>query len=296
MADVSLRLNPITQLKLEKNLPEIIAITSGKGGVGKTFISVNLAICLAQLKKRVLLLDADIHLGNVDLFLGIRPAYNIADVVRGEKSIEEVIFKGPVDIDFLPASSGIKDLIVNEPALLHKYNQAFRQVEPNYDTIVIDTGAGISRAVLSFVLSADKIVVVVTPDPASITDAYSVIKIVSQINIEIPIVLMINFAHDEEEGYALYNKLNLMTERFLQRKIIYGGAIIESATVAQSVKKQMPLLLHQPNSAPTHTLRNLVRKLYRIPVAETPKRGGLFTRLMTNQEYDFCADTEEDNL
>lgn len=296
MLEVSTRINPIMQLKMEKPVPEIIAITSGKGGVGKTFISVNLAIYIAQLKKRVLLLDADLHLGNVDLFLGVRPAYNIADVIHGNKTIEEVIFKGPADVDILPASSGVKDLILNERAVLQKYNQVFRQVEPHYNTIIVDTGAGISRAVLSFVLSADKIIVVVTPDPASITDAYSVIKIVSQFNAEIPIVLMVNFTHDEEEGASLFNKLNLMTERFLQRKIIFGGAIPETMAVAQSVKKQLPMLLHQPNALPMHSLRNLARKLFRIPLIEPQKKGGLFERLIACQEYEFGEDHEEDTL
>lgn len=296
MLEVSTRMNPLMQLKLEKAVPEIIVITSGKGGVGKTFISVNLAIYIAQLKKKVLLLDADLHLGNVDLFLGVRPNYNIADVVHGNKQIGEVLFKGPGDVDVLPASSGVKDLILNERTLLQKYHQVFRQIESDYNTIIIDTGAGLNRAVLAFALSADKIVVVVTPDPASITDAYSVIKIVSQFNSEIPIVLMVNFTHNDEEGLSLFNKLNLMTERFLQRKIIFGGAIPETAAVAQSVKKQMPLVLHQPNALPMHILRNLARKLFRIPVVEPQKKGGLFERLIAYQEYEFGEDTEENSL
>jgi len=282
----------LNQLIQEKSTCEIIAITSGKGGVGKTFLSINFAIYLAQLKKKILLLDADIHLGNVDLFLGLRPRYTVKDVIVGEKEIEDIIIKGPENIDIIPASDAVKDLITREKDTLRKFNQAYRRFNPDYDAIIIDTGAGISRTVLAFLLGADKIIVVVTPDPASITDAYSIMKIVTQFNPDVPLTLVTNMVRNEEEGQSLFNKMNLMTERFLQRSIYHGGSILESPIVAESVKKQIAMMLHQPNTAPMHVVRNLVRKMFRIPMPEVKRKGGLFDRIINLSDLNLGEEDE----
>lgn len=292
MTEISTRMFMMNQLKLDKSVPEVIAVTSGKGGVGKTFLSVNLAIHLVQLKQRVLLLDADIHLGNIDLFLGLRPQYTIADVIHGEKEISEIVIKGPNDVDILPASSCVKDLIQQEKETLNKFRQAFKRFEHNYDKIIVDTGAGISSNVLSFLLGADKIIVIVTPDPASIADAYGVMKIVAHFAEHIPILLVANIVRDEEEGRSLFNKMNLMTERFLQRSIMYGGSIVETVSIAHSVKRQKPMMIHQPNAVPMSALRNIARKLFRVPVPDRYSRSGLFEQIIDLREISLGAEDE----
>jgi len=194
----------------DKDLPEILSVTSGKGGVGKTIISVNIAILLRQYKKKILLVDADIHLGNVDLVLGIRPKYTIADVVVGDMDLRNIIVKSPQGIDVLPAASAIQDLFEMERNVLKKLCDSFSDFEREYDVIVVDTGAGISKSVMSFVLGSDKVIIMVTPDPASITDAYGMIKVIKMSHPFVPILMIVNMVDSQDEGESLYKKLELM--------------------------------------------------------------------------------------
>ena len=182
-----------TNTKKDEKHAEIIAITSGKGGVGKSYLSTNMAIMLQQMRKRVLIIDADIHLGNVDLILGVRSEYTIADVLNDGMDLQDIIVTGPANIDVLPASSASGKLLEMEDVFLKRLSVAFRTIENNYDYIIVDTGAGIANSVLSFLLGADKIVLVITSDPASIADAYAVIKIIKRNDLDIPIMLIPKF-------------------------------------------------------------------------------------------------------
>jgi flagellar biosynthesis protein FlhG len=274
-------------LKIERNLPEIISVTSGKGGVGKTFLSVNLAILLRQLKKKVLLIDADIHLGNVDLFLGIRPVYTIEDVVTKNMDLRKVIMQGPHGIDILPAASAVRELLENENNTLSKLADAFSRLEHEYDKVIVDTGAGIARNVLSFVIGADKIVVVVTPDPASVADAYGMIKVIRHNQMETPILLVTNMVESEEEGLSLFGKMNLMVQRFLNSEIIYGGAVQKDNWIARSIQRQQAMLIDVPNSVPSNALKMIVRKILWMPNHNIDKDQGFFDRLMINRNLDF---------
>ncbi len=240
---------------------EIIAVTSGKGGVGKTTIAVNMAIALRQLGKRVLIIDADLHLGNVDLNMGTRIEKSIADVVRKDLPLKEVIIETPMKVDLLPASSASIDLIESEEAVLKKIAEKFKRFESSYDYIIVDTGAGIGMNVLSFLLGADKICVVITPDPASITDAYAVIKVVKTVNKDIPVFLIGNMVNHADEGDILYKKMNLMVHKFLNSQIYYGGALLKDDMVAKSVKKQKPFILDHPNGLAANGVRAMIRRL-----------------------------------
>ncbi|MFQ6614865.1 MAG: AAA family ATPase, partial [Fidelibacterota bacterium] len=201
---------------------EILSVTSGKGGVGKTSISVNLAILFKQYRKRVLLVDADVHLGNVDLVLGIRPTLTMSDVILGKKELRETIVSGPGEIDILPASSGVLELLESDETLIKKLNRAFQSFENKYDIILVDTGAGLSPNVLSFVASSNRTLLVVTPDPSSIADAYGMIKVMARIQPDQPVILLTNMVASLEEGKSLFQKLNLMTTRFLNFKLEHG--------------------------------------------------------------------------
>jgi len=266
----------LANLRQSKNRPEIFAITSGKGGVGKTNISVNLALLLRRLKKRVLLVDADIHLGNVDLMLGMRPSGNLADVISGEQTLAEIIVTGPTGIDVLPASSAVLEMIDAEDEVILKLEDAFLAFEHNYDLVIVDTGAGIGRNVTSFSLGADKVIVVVTPDPAAIADAYGVIKILFQKNPELPIMLVTNMVHSEDEGENLYKKMDLMVKRFLQNKILFGGAILRDEIVQDAVRRQTPVVLEYPNSRPSNALKMIARNLLKVPSKDASERSNLF--------------------
>ncbi len=263
-------------LRKDSNRPEIFAVTSGKGGVGKTNISVNLALLFRRLKKNVLLVDADIHLGNVDLMLGIRPTSNLADVITGDLKLEDIIVKGPTGIDVLPASSAVLDMLDAEERILKQLADAFLTFEHNYDLVIVDTGAGIGRNVTSFLLGADKIIVVVTPDPASIADAYGVIKIMLQQVPNLPIMLVTNMVNSEDEGENLYKKMDLMVQRFLQNKIAFGGAMLRDENVQDSVRRQIPVVIEYPNSRPANALKMMTRNLLKLPSKDAEDRISLF--------------------
>ncbi len=259
---------------------QIIAITSGKGGVGKTTIAVNMAIAWQQLGKKVLLIDADLYLGNVDLNLGIRSEKTIADVVKKDLELSEVIIKTPMKIDILPASSASLDLIESENEILEKLAEKFKRFENSYDYIILDTGAGIALNVLSFLLGADKIGVVITPDPASITDAYAVIKVVKSVNKNLPVYLIGNMVNHADESDVLFKKMNLMVHKFLESQIYYGGALLKDDMVARSVKKQRPFILEHPNGLASNAVRGMIRRFMQSLTANGFASKNIFERVL----------------
>ncbi|MFH1851026.1 MAG: AAA family ATPase [Candidatus Neomarinimicrobiota bacterium] len=265
--------------------PEIVVVTSGKGGVGKTFLSVNLSLLWRRAGKKVLLIDADFHLGNVDLLLGISPPYSIADVLLKKMELAAAIVNGPGDIDILPASSAEIRLLEMQDHVLKDLALAFEKFEHNYDVVVVDTGSGIGRDVLSFVLAADKAVVAVTPDPASITDAYAVIKVVKQTGSNVPLLLVANSTATAEEGGMLFNKMNLIVNKFLKDSIRYGGTIQFSPQIRESVRTQQPFVLSNPRSATTVELLAIIKNIEHTPVELGAQNFNLFTRLKTNRQH-----------
>jgi len=280
-------LSVLSKLGTEKNFPEIFVVTSGKGGVGKSFISVNTAILLGQLRRKVLLIDADIQLGNIDLLLDLRPKYSIADVLTGKVDLRQVIVKGPGGIDILPASSGDLELFEMEDQVLRKLKEAFSQFEHEYDSVIVDTGSGINRNVMSYVLSADKLILVATHDPASIADAYSMIKVTRQFQAAMPILLISNMIRSESEGESLFNKMNLMVNRFLDSKIYFGGTVLQTDLVAESIRQQIPLIIEHPNSSTINTLRIMIRKLLNLPMKDITEQSGLYDRYILHRNNDF---------
>ncbi len=281
------QLNTVPEIKQKQvAVPEIISVTSGKGGVGKSSVSVNLAILMQQLRKKVLVLDADIHLGNVDLICGVRSRYTIADVVTKNIPLNEVIVKGPGGIDILPASSAVSELIEMEDVILRKLASAFAGLQRAYDTIIVDTGAGIASTVLSFVLGSDKVILLVTPDPASIADAYAVIKVIKHWRVALPVVMVPNRVKTEAEGESIYKKMNLMVQKFLSSFIDYGGSIVEDEHLSRSVKLQQPLVLGAPNAPVVRTLKLLNRKLMGIPINQEHAKSSFFDRFIANRRLN----------
>lgn len=274
---------------IQKNVKQtqIIAVTSGKGGVGKSTISVNMALSLQELNKKVLLIDADFHLGNVDLILGLRPRYTMEDVMVNDMPLQEIILHGPRRLDILPASSASMDIIETEDLFLKKLSHAFTGFSFNYDYIIIDTGAGIARNVLAFLLGADKIVVVLTPDPASITDAYAVIKVVRSVNKDIPIFMVANMVKSADEGEILFKKMNLMVQKFLDGRIVLGGSILQDDMVSRSVKTQQPFVLAYPNGSASSAIKILNRRVLHGHFNQNPKGNNLFDRLRNNKKIQF---------
>jgi len=275
---------------LNKNKKEchIITVTSGKGGVGKSIISVNTAILLQRMRKKVLLIDADLHLGNVDLLMGLRVRHTLTDVLEKDMPLEDIIVKGSGGVDVLPAASASLELINAEDKMLRNLAHSFSKLNHDYDIILIDTGAGISRTVISYLLGADKIIVIISPDPSSIADAYAVIKVVKSLKEEIPLFVVPNMVKSQEEAETIHKKMNLMVRKFLNSKIEFGGSVLKDELVARSTKKQKPFVLDHPNSVPANALRVLNRRLMQSMTSEDQNSTNIFNRFIANRKIDYA--------
>ena len=246
--------------KLSKNnLTKVLAITSGKGGVGKTNIIANLAYSLRKLGKKVLLLDADVGLGNVDVLLGLAPKFNISHVISGKKTIKEIIVKGPGNIDIIPASSGIQEVTtLNKNAKLSLMEQ-IDEIGLNYDYFLIDTGAGIYDTVTFFCNAAQEIFVVATPDPTSITDAYALMKVMNKKFGEQCFNLIVNFVKSEKEATNVYTNLSLVLDKFLGVGLKFTGYILNDPNLVKSVRNQKLIVEQFPESNATKCFKKLAR-------------------------------------
>ncbi|MEE9163040.1 MAG: AAA family ATPase, partial [Candidatus Neomarinimicrobiota bacterium] len=203
------------QKKRPEILPEIITVTSGKGGVGKTNLAVNLGIMLTQRRQRVLLMDADLHLGKLDVVIGATPRYTLAELMDDSQTLEEIIMHHPSGIDVLPATSGDLNLLEADTRMLKVLAESFASIQARYDYLIVDTGAGVSSTVLTMALGADKVILVVTPEPASISDVYAMIKVIHSKSPNLPLILVPNRLRSLEDGLDLHKKLNLITQKFL---------------------------------------------------------------------------------
>ncbi len=250
----------------QPNPVRVIAVTSGKGGVGKTNVSVNLAVALADAGKQVMLLDADLSLANIDVLLNLHPDKNLSHVIDGERSLEEIIVTGPSGIMVVPASSGVKrlsELSVMENAGLIR---AFSELNHDVDTLIIDTAAGINESVTSFSRAAQEVVVVVCDEPASITDAYALIKV---LNVEYGIQrfrVLANQAHSAQEGRELFNKISRVTDRYLDVTLEFMGVVPHDDYLKKAVRKQRAVVQAYPRSRSSMAFKNLAQKTDKWPV------------------------------
>jgi flagellar biosynthesis protein FlhG len=226
----------------------VLAVTSGKGGVGKTNIAANLALCLAASRRRVLLLDADIALGNLDLVMNVRSQYNISHVVNGCKSMEDVIQTGPEGLRIVCGASGLDRLADIREYEQHRLLQHLATLQNDTDVIVIDTAAGISSSVVSFCLAADHVLVVTTPEATAMTDAYGMIKVLVRKRYEGPISVIVNMARDAAEGKHTYQRLADVTKRFLQADLYYAGGLLKDEHLCAAVRVRKPVVLAYPRS------------------------------------------------
>ncbi len=250
----------------QPNPVRVIAVTSGKGGVGKTNVSVNLAVSLADAGKQVMLLDADLSLANIDVLLGMHPDKNLSHVIDGERTLDEIIIPGPSGIMVVPASSGVKRLselsTVENAGLI----RAFSELTQDVDTLIIDTAAGINESVTSFSRAAQEVVVVVCDEPASITDAYALIKV---LNTDYGIQrfrVLANQAHSAQEGRELFNKISRVTERYLDVTMEFMGAVPYDDYLKKAVRKQRAVVQAYPRSRASMAFRNLAQKTDKWPV------------------------------
>lgn len=257
--------NIIKKQNMPDKMARVITVTSGKGGVGKSNLSVNLGIQLSKAGKRVVILDADFGLANVEVMLGIRPKYNLADLIYGNKSLQEIITKGPENLMFISGGSGIQELSNITKGQLDFLNQKLYELDEIADIIIIDTGAGITDSVLEFVMASAEVLLVITPEPTSITDAYALLKVLNKradFHSEYTKIKMIaNRINTQDEGRILYNKMNLVVEKFLTVRLEYLGGIPQDANVTRAVMQQRPYSVLYPNSPSSKAVSQLAASL-----------------------------------
>ena len=243
---------------------KVITVTSGKGGVGKTNITINLAIALSEMGKRVTVMDADLGLGNIDVLLGVVPKYTLVDVIFNNKNIVEVISDGPGNIKFVAGGSGIEDLAKLDNYQIQKFLANIALLDKISDIILIDTGAGLSDSVMNFVMAADEVILVTTPEPTSITDAYAIIKAVSKRDSNKTVKLIINRAENATEANNITNKFSMVTQKFLEIKLQPLGFILQDNMVIKAVKAQQPFSISFPKSMASKQIKDISKRLLDI--------------------------------
>lgn len=244
----------------------VIAVTSGKGGVGKTNVSVNLGVALAEEGKHVMLMDADLGLANVDVMLGLHPEFDLSHVVNGERTLEEVIVQGPNGLQIVPASSGTKAMAELSPMEHAGVIRAFSELSHQLDVLIVDTAAGISDSVVSFSRASQEVIVVVCDEPASITDAYALIKLLSrEYNIQRFRVLA-NMAHSAQEGRELFAKIQRVTERYLDVTLDFMGVVPYDDYLRKAVKRQKAVVEAYPRSRASMAFKTLAQKADKWPI------------------------------
>jgi flagellar biosynthesis protein FlhG len=248
----------------------VIAVTSGKGGVGKTNIVANLGYAFTRLGKKVLILDADLGLGNLDVLLGLAPKYNLSHVIMGQKSINEIIVEGPGNMLILPASSGIQELTQLTQEQKVQILSELDQVIDTVDIFFIDTAAGISSNVMDFNVTAHEIIVVVSPEPTAITDAYALMKVLSVKYAEKCCKVIVNLAGTSQQGKEVFRQLNMVTERFLDMTIDYLGSVLFDANITQGVKRQKLVSELYPDTQASRCFTGLARKISTLSPTHVP--------------------------
>lgn len=227
---------------------KVLAITSGKGGVGKTNFAINLAISIKRLGHKVLVLDADLGLANVEILTGTNAKYTILDLILGRKSINEIIITGPEEIKLISGGSGLEELSVMDEENINRLIEELERLESSIDFIIIDTGAGISNLVTKFVMAADEVIIVTTPDPTSIMDAYTMIKTLINNGYESKLNVVTNMVNNKKEAITTFNKLNMAANNFLKTELNFLGFLERSNLVSRAVKEQRPFILSNPRS------------------------------------------------
>jgi flagellar biosynthesis protein FlhG len=250
---------------------QVIAVTGGKGGVGKTNVSVNLSLALADLGRRVMLMDADLGLANVDVLLGLSVKRTLADVVEGRCELRDVIIQGPGGIRIVPAASGTQSMVNLTPRQHAGLIQAFSEIGENLDVLIVDTAAGIGDSVVSFVRAAQEVVVVVCDEPTSITDAYALIKLLNRDHGMNRFRVLANMAHNPQEGRNLFAKLTKVTDRFLDVSLQFVGAVPYDEAIRKAVQKQRAVYDVFPRSKCALTFKAIAQKVDAWPLPANPR-------------------------
>ncbi|MDX1795231.1 MAG: MinD/ParA family protein [Hydrogenovibrio sp.] len=257
---------PTEKSGMRKKPVRVLAVASGKGGVGKTNVSVNLAISMSKLGNRVLLMDADMGLANVDIMLGLQTKYNLSHVLDGEKTLKEVMVDAPGGVKIVPAASGVKRMAQLTPAENAGIINAFSEIDGYLDVLIIDTAAGIADSVVSYCRASQEVIVVVTDEPASMTDAYALIKVLSREYNLTKFQLLANMTRSEKHGRMLYEKFANVCEQFLDVSIDYLGTVPFDHDLREAIQRQTPVTIAKPDSESAKAFRKMAQQINNWPI------------------------------
>lgn len=262
----------------------IIAVTSGKGGVGKSNFTLNFALELQKLGRKVLVFDADIGMANIDVLMGVRSRYNLYHLLKREKSMSEIIQSGPNSLPFIAGGSGLAELFSLSDEDLLYFTGQIEEIAQDLDYILFDTGAGLSKETIRFITASDECIVVTTPEPTAITDAYALVKVVHDLEHSAKFRLVVNRAVDRREAQQTADKIRLVAEKFLHLDIPVLGHVSDDPHVSQAVKKQTPFSIRFPNSPASKDIQELAIRYtqHTLQVRADSPRGikGFVSRLL----------------
>jgi flagellar biosynthesis protein FlhG len=239
----------------------ILAVTSGKGGVGKTNVVINLAVSLARLGHRVGILDADFGLGNIDVMLGLTPTLHLGHLLAGERLLEEIIIDGPFGVQIIPAGTGIRAMTALTASQWTRLQDVITKVAHGLDFLLIDTAAGISDNVVELLLLAERVIVVTSFEPTAVVDAYAVVKIVTAASPQTDLGIVVNAARDAEESALVFRQLDIASSRFLHRGLRYYGFVVQDPAVREAVLVQRAIVDHIPQSPASRCFRILASRV-----------------------------------
>ncbi|MBI1319893.1 MAG: AAA family ATPase [Candidatus Hydrogenedens sp.] len=260
MADQAQRLREMVWAA--KSTARVLAVSSGKGGVGKTGTSINLSIALSQQGARVALMDADLGLANVEVLMGLTSLHNIEHVIQGEKRMRDILVKGPAGIRLIPGSSGLAQVADLSENGRRRLLEGIDELQSEFDYIIIDTMAGIGRNAAAFAASADEVVLVSTPEPSAIVDAYAMLKTLHRMREDIAIRLLVNMAAGDAQARAVATKLATVARQYLGRNLSYLGYLPRDVHVQHAVMQSTPFLLRYPDAPASQAMAQLARRLH----------------------------------
>lgn len=255
--------------------PRTLAVVSGKGGVGKSNISLSFSISLARKGYKVLLFDMDMGMGNLDILMGKTSEYSIVDFFEGTVSLKETIMNGPEGLKYIAGGSGLNHLVGLDERLVENFTQELTLLFKEYDYVLFDMGAGVTAGSLKYILSVQEIVVITTPEPTSMTDAYAIMKHIHLMDATIPFNLVINRAQNEKEGQLTYSRIAKVLKNFLERDSVYLGMIPDDRTIQQAVRRQIPFILYNEKSPAAKSLTGITERYYRRHNDEKPSTNGV---------------------
>ncbi len=258
---------------------QVVAITSGKGGVGKSNIAVNLAIRLSMMGRRVLLMDADLGTANADVLCNLNPRGDLAHVVAGRQTLAQAIVDAPGGFGLIPGASGLAGMAALGEYERSRLMQDLNQLEAQHDLILIDTGAGVSPNVLSFAVGADQLLVLTTPEPTAVTDAYAVIKTVVRQRANAQVRILVNMVKDADQGRGVYKRIDAVCRKFLGLPTRYAGHVVHDPRVSAAVCRRRPFVLDSPHCEASTCISQLAHRMDRHGIE--PPNGGLLRRLTT---------------